>query len=141
MFFLPWVEASFPHFNLFYLPCTLCWKSSLRSWIKRFPQSLAAGAGHTNTWGGSAQFQQQLPSKLPLSCPSLLLLKFFFPSLDERTLPQYKRRSLSGSQQDHSHPFQHFPRITIHHLPVPADLSQESITCTPLGFPGRFVWL
>lgn len=48
-----------------------------------------------------------------LSFRTLLLLRFFFPSLDERTLPQYKRRSLSDSQQDHSHPFQHFPRITI----------------------------
>lgn len=88
--------------------------------------------------GGSAQPQQQFPSKLPSPRPSgltrdwVFLLKFFFTSLDERTLPLYKRGSLSDSQQDRSHPFQHFPRITIQqHLHVPADSSQESIICTP----------
>lgn len=55
-------------------------KSSLRSWIKRFPCKASQG--------GSARFQQQFPSKLPSPCPSgllsrnsFLLFKFFFPSL------------------------------------------------------------
>lgn len=133
-------------------------KSSLRSWIKRFPHRSAGGAGHKTfcktlpckaSQGGSARFQRQLPSKLPCPCPSgLLSMDYFlfaqvlFPQPDERTLPQYKRRSLSDSQQDQSHPFQHFPRIIIQqHLHVPADSSQERIICTPLCLLGRFVWL